>query len=500
MKVRSTILVISLCAITMAAAAAPALWAQNVPQPPADTARHDSSRQLSITVGKTAVIDFTQRVTRVAVGLGDIAEASVISPTEILVNGKSAGSTSLIVWEQGGVRQFFNVTVHPSRFTSEDNLTDLQRQLRMALPGQNIDASYDNGLVVLRGTVKDLNSADRAVQVASTMGKVINLLYVNVPQSPPQILLKVHFCSVDRSLEKQLGLNIFSVGATNSIGTISTGQFAPPGVTDLGTATATVTNDLNILLFRPDLNLGATLQALESKGLVQELAEPNVLAEDGKEASFLAGGEYPYPMVQGSTGGGAGAITIMFKEYGIRLNFIPTITPRNTIRLQLAPEVSSLDFSNAIDVSGFNVPALNVRRVKTEVELGNGQSFVIGGLLDNTESQTFEKIPFIGDIPILGKFFQSMQRTKHNTELIVIVTPEIVPPIPVGQPIPALHYPEKFLAPNSNIPMSNPTGATSAAAAPQPETIPVEQLIESNKPEKPLVIEGGYSTSGGGSQ
>lgn len=461
--------------------------------------RHDSSRELSIAVGKTAVIDFTNRVTRVAVGLGDIAEANVVSPTEILVNGKAAGATSLIVWEQGGARQFFNVTVHPSRFTSEDSLTDLRRQLRIALPGQNVDVSYDNGLVVLRGTVTDLNSSNRAVQLASTVGKVVNLLYVDVPQSPPQILLKVHFCSVDRSMEKQLGINIFSLGATNSIGQVSTGQFSPPAVSFTGgAATATINNGLNVQIYRPDLNLGATLQALETKGVVEELAEPNLLAEDGKQASFLAGGEYPYPIVQGTSAGGAGAVTIEFKQYGVRLNFIPTITPRNTIRLQLAPEVSSLDFAHAIEVAGFNVPAINMRRVNTEVELGNGQSFVIGGLLDNNEAQTFEKIPFLGDIPILGKFFQSIQRTKNNTELIVIVTPVIVPPIPAGQPIPALHYPEKFMPPNSNIPMSNPTGATSGAAAPQPETMPVEQLIESNKPEQPLKVEqGGYSAGGG---
>lgn len=445
------------------------------------------------------MIDFTQRVTRVAVGLGDVAEASVVSPTEILVNGKAPGATSLIVWEDGGVRQFFNVTVHQSLYTADASLTDLRRQLRMALPGQNVEVSSDNGLVVLRGTVADLNSSDRAVQLASTIGKVVNLLYVNVPQSPPQILLKVHFCSVDRNLQKQLGLNIFSLGASNSIGQVSTGQFSPVAVNDTsGTPIASIGNGLNLQIFRPDINLGATIQALEQKGVVEELAEPNLLAQDGKEASFLAGGEYPYPIVQGIAAGSAGAVTIQFKQFGIRLSFIPTITPRNTIRLQLAPEVSSLDFTHSIELSGFNVPGINIRRVKTEVELANGQSFVIGGLLDNSETQTFEKIPFIGDIPILGKLFQSIQRSKNNTELIVIVTPEIVPPIPAGQPIPALNYPVKFMPPNSNIPMSNPSAAT-GSAVPQPESIPVEQLIESNKPEKPLTNEsGGYTPQGGG--
>ncbi len=174
------------------------------------------------------------------------------------------------------------------------------------------------------------------------------------------------------------------------------------------------------------MNLGATIQALEAKGLVEVLAEPNVLAQNGKQASFLAGGEYPYPVVQGSSVAGSGSsVTIQFKEYGVRLNFIPTITPRGTIRLQVAPEVSSLDFTNAVTVSGFQIPAIAVRKVKTEVELGEGQSFAIGGLLDNRETETFQKIPFLSSIPILGKFFQSISKNKNNTELIVIVTPGI---------------------------------------------------------------------------
>jgi pilus assembly protein CpaC len=207
--------------------------------------------------------------------------------------------------------------------------------------------------------------------------------------------------------------------------------------------------------------------------------------------------------VQGTAGGVGGAITIQFKEYGIRLTFIPTITPRGTIRLQVAPEVSALDFANSVTISGFTEPAITVRRVKTEVELNENQSFAIGGLLDNRETQTFTKIPFIGSVPILGKLFQSIQRNKTNTELIVIVTPEIVAPIPAGQPLPELNYPEKFLAPNSNIPMTTPTTPTttgaSALGVKPPATMPVEQLIQSMKPEKPLIDEGGY-TSGGYAQ
>jgi pilus assembly protein CpaC len=312
----------------------------------------------------------------------------------------------------------------------------------------------------------------------------------------------VRFASVDRNASRQLGINIFSTGAANTIGTVTTGQFSPPSVTPgngTSPASAAISNALNIFLFRSDLNLGATISAMEQQGLAEVLAEPNIIAEDGKQASFLAGGEYPYPTVQGTAGGVGGAITISFKEFGVRLNFIPTITPRGTIRLQVAPEVSALDFSQAVTISGFVEPAITVRRVKTEVELNEGQSFAIGGLLDNRETQTFTKIPFIGSIPILGKLFQSIQRNRTNTELIVIVTPEIVAPIPAGQPVPQLNYPEIFLAPNSNIPMTTPTNPAtpgpSATGVKPPATMPVEQLIQSMQPEKPLT-DSGYSSGG----
>lgn len=498
MKARGKFPVIALCVLT--AFAVPAIQAQST-EPSQAPPREDSSRDLSVAVGKTAVIDFSRSVRRVAVGLGDIAEASVVSPTEILVNGKAPGVTSLIVWENGGQRHFFNVTVHESRYASQDKMSELRRELHLQLPGQDVSASTANGLIFLRGTVKDLDSSNRAVQIASTMGKVVNLLYVQVPEAPPQIQLKVRFCSVDRSLEKDLGLNLYSLGAANSIGTASTGQFSPPSVSGQSvgsaatSAAATITNALNLSIFRPDLNLGATLKALENRGVVEVLAQPNLITQDGKEASFLAGGEYPFPVVQG-TSAGTGAVTIEFKEYGVRLNFIPTITPRGTIRLQVAPEVSSLDFTNAVQISGFTIPAIAVRNVNTEVELGNGQSFIIGGLLDNRETDTFEKIPFLGDIPILGKFFQSMTKTRTNTELMVIVTPEIVPPIAAGQNLPNLHYPNAFLPPNSNVPVYNPTG--NVPAPPQPSTMPVEKLVEANKPEKPLAMQNSTGASTGG--
>lgn len=479
------------------------MWAQ-APLPgtqPGAATTQDSTNDLSLAVGKSVVLDLARPVTRIVVGLGDFAQAQAVSPTQILLSGKAPGETSLIIWDQSGGRQFFNVSVRPSSFASNDMLEGIRRELRAELPGQNVRVSQDNGMIFLRGTVTNLNSSDRAMMIASTAGKVVNLLNVNVPAPEPQILLKVRFCSVDRTREKQLGINIFSTGLGNTIGSVSTNQYAATSPTiSGGTATVSSVSPLNLFAFYPGLNIGATIQALEQKGLSEVLAEPNIVAKNGHQASFLAGGQYPYPVAQSSSVGGAAApITIQYKEYGVLLAFIPTITNRGTIRLQVAPEVSALDYGNAVDIGGAVVPALTVRRVKTEVELSDGQSFVIGGLLDNRETDNFEKIPFLGDIPILGKFFQSMQRTKTNTELIVIVTPEIVNPIDAGTPLPELKYPEGFIPPNSSIPMHNPdVKAAGTAPPPPPATIPVEKLIESQKPETPLVIEGGMSAGGGG--
>ncbi len=507
MKAKIAFCVAFSCVLSVGTPIESALLAQApAPAPPtAGTSAQDQANDLVVGVGKSVLVDCAQPIERIAVGSGDIAEATAVSPTEIMLNGKTAGETSLIVWQQGGTRQFFNITVRASSAAVNDRLESLRRELRTELPGQTLRVTSENGLVFLRGTVNDLTSSDRAVQIASTAGKVVNLLYVNVPPAEPQILLKVRFASLDRNLNKQLGANLFSLGAANTVGSVSTQQYSPPtitpgtpasGTTTATPATATLSNLLNLFIFRPDINLGATIQALEQKGIVQVLAEPNVLTVNGKQGSFLAGGQYPYPVVQGVGGGSAGAVTIQFKEFGVRLNFIPTVTPRGTIRLQVSPEVSSLDFANGVTVSGFTVPGVDIRRVKTEVELSEGQSFAIGGLLDNRETQTFSKIPFIGDVPVLGKFFQSINKSRTNTELIVIVTPEIVHPMPVGAPLPTLKYPAAFLPSASGIPMNTPDTPGATPAAPPPATMPVEKLLQSMQPEQQLQ---GDSTTGSSS-
>lgn len=454
-------------------------------QLPTTTPAMELPASLTLTVGKSTVIDSPLPLERISVGFGDIAEAIAVGPRELLLNAKTPGVTSLILWQEGGAKRFFDVTVVPSRLLLDSKLEAIRGQLAKELPGQSVDLSFENETVFLRGRVKDLTSADRAVSIAATLGKTVNLLYVDVPAPAAQILLKVKFASVDRSLAQTLGFNLVSSGAGNTIGSIGTGQFTRPTVTATpGAPTSiSVTDALNLFLQRPDLNLAATVEALEVKGLLQVLAEPNVLAENGKQASFLAGGEFPFPTVSSGTGG-TPTVSISFREYGVRLTFLPVITPRGTIDLQVAPEVSALDFTNGLTISGFNVPALTTRKLETQVELSEGQSFAIGGLLDKTITDTWEKVPFIGDIPILGKLFQSRSISKQNTELIVIVTPELVRPMPAGQTIPGMTFPKPFMAPNTATDLRTPGMKTTGpvpVTPPQP-SIPVEKLIKSLTP------------------
>lgn len=459
---------------------------ESQPLPPSPSAFHDSTNDLYLTVGKTVLVDCQYPITRVATGLGDVAEANVVSATEIMVDGRAAGQTSLIIWDSRGGRQFFNVTVAPNDSNMQDSLAAVRRELRLNLPGQTINATMVNGSIFLRGTAKDLYSSTRAVQIASTAGKVVNLLDVNVPAPKPQILLKVRFASLDLSRSRDLGINLFNLGNGGTVDNVTTGQFAPPVVSLSGSAAVQTSSELNILAFFPGVGLGATVQALENKGILQVLAQPNLVTEDGKQASFLAGGQFPYPVVQGGGAGSPATVTIEFKDYGISLAFIPTIMPNNTIRLQVAPEVSALDYANEVQISGFLVPGLTTRAVNTQVDLADGESFLIGGLLDRSLTDTFNKIPFLGDIPILGKFFQTNSRTRSNTELIVIVTPEIVSPMPAGTAPPVLNYPLQFMPPSSKTVNTPDAKTTANTLPPAPATIPVEKLIESMKPETPL--------------
>ncbi len=448
---------------------------------------------LVVTVGKSLVLDNSMNIQRISLANGDLAEAVAVNPREVLINGKMAGETSLVIWQQGGPRLLFDLTVRPSN----SRLDNVRGQLARELPAQDVSVYLEGDTVFLHGTAKDMVSADRAAAIAATLGKVVNLLHVVTPAEEPQILLKVRFADVDRSASSQLGLNVFSTGATNTIGTVTTQQFPPAtiGIPSPGSpVTATISNALNIFLYRADLNLGAMIEALEAKNLLQMLAEPNVLAMNGKPASFISGGEFPVPVVQG--GANIGAVTIQFREFGVKLNFLPTITPRGTIRLQVAPEVSTLDYSNGVVLNGFTVPALDTRKVQTEIELDNGQSFAIAGLLNNTFNETIDKIPALGDIPLLGKLFQSRTRTKSNEELLIMVTPELVRPVPAGQPRPDVPMIKPFMKDTLKEAPRNPgvdvTGPV--PVKPQRETLPLEELQQMQQKEQGPVPGSGQPT------
>src|SRR5436190_8002815 len=450
------------------------------PAAPGDT----SARDLFTTVGKSLILDSPVIVQRVSVASTTVAEAIVVSPREVLINGKAPGETSVIIWQQGGNRLIFDLKV---RSGVKNPFDVVQEQLNEEIPGRKVKLTMEDGNVFVQGTVANLLEADRALRIANTLGKPIDLLRVKVPAPAAQILLKVRFADVDRAATIDLGLNILSTGAANTVGSISTGQFSSARVTpgtNGGSTSFTLSDALNIFLFRPDLNLAATIKALQNRNLLQVLAEPNVLAMNGKSASFLAGGEFPYPTLQGG-GGGLGQVTIAFREFGVRITFLPVITPRGTIRLEVTPEVSSLDYANGLVFQGFTVPGLATRRVQTEIELESGQSFAIGGLLDNRLTETFNKIPGLGDIPFFGKLFRSRSLAKNNTELLVLVTPELVRPIPQGKPLPALNYPSKFMPPNTagtapRTPGMDVTGPVPSSAP--LGTMPVEQLIKSQQP------------------
>lgn len=449
-----------------------------------------AARDLFVTVGKSLVVESPVNIERISVGDSKKAEAMAVTPRQILVNGKETGETSLIVWQAGGNRLMFDLRVR----AGTEHLELVRQQMEKELPGQDVSLAEEGESVFVRGTVSDMTSADRAVAIAGALGKPINLLRVKLPAVQQQILLKVRFIDVDRNVTQQLGINITSLGVGRTIGQTSTDQFTPPGMSTLtqnvpfGQSVSTVSQSWNlsnlgnIFLWRPTDNIMATVTALEARGLSQILAEPNLLTMDGKPASFLAGGEIPIPVVQ-SSAGGLGTVTIMWKEFGVRINFVPTITPRKTIRLRVAPEVSSLDPASGVTISGFSVPGLSVRRMQTEIELEDGQSFAIAGLLDNRTTETFSKIPGLGDIPVLGKLFQSRSRNKTNSELLVLVTPELVRPIPAGQPLPDIKLPQLPLKDSDKDPPRTPpisvTGSSQMPGA--GEAVPVEQLKELEK-------------------
>jgi pilus assembly protein CpaC len=475
---RATILVASACLCTAFAQNSDDAAASRTQQAGASAA----PEKLTVTVGKSMIIDSPVNIQRISFADGNIVEAVAVNPKEVLINGKAPGDTSLIIWQQGGNRLLYDLTVR----LSSNKLDIVRQQIARDFPNEDINITYENDTAFVRGTVRDTIAADRVMMIVATLGRSVNLLRVDVPPVETQILLKVRFANVDRGASMDLGVQ-FASNAFNQATVIGTGQFSSPqiGVANGNAGGVSISDALNILLFRKDINLGATIKALESKRLLETLAEPNVLAINGRPASFTSGGEFPYPTVQG--GASNGSVTLTFREFGIRLNFLPRITPRGTIQLLVNPEVSALDFANGLTFQGNTVPALTTRKITTEVELESGQSFVIAGLLDNTTTNTLNKIPGLSSIPLFGKLFQSRSIARNNTELMVLVTPEIVRPIPVGQPVPTLKMPYSFMEPNSNIPMYTPTMDKTGPVPVKPAapSMPIEELIQQRKAGQP---------------
>jgi len=416
---------------------------QEVKQPP----QEEAPQSLHLLVGRSLVITSPTRIKRVSLADPNVAEAVVITPNQVLLNGKTPGGVSLLLWDESDQSQAFEVSV-------DIDVLGLSQKIREVFPSEPVQVETSKDVVMLSGKVSSAAVADKIFEVVkNSTPKVTSLM--EVPVAPAgEIMLQVRFAEVNRSVVSQLGVNIFHNFGSKMPALTTTQQFAPP---QLGESTSTAggaaTNKftfsdlLNVFVFRPDIDLGATIKALQQQNVLEILAEPNLMTSSGKDASFLAGGEFPFPILQSSSGGGFAGITIQFKEFGVRLNFTPTLTADGQIHLKVKPEVSSLDFTNALTIQGFFIPALSTRRVESEMDLADGQSFAIAGLMDNRVTEQLSKIPGIGDIPILGKLFQSRNRTKSNDELLVVVTPRIVKPLTTDQVPHGPTFPKSFLGP-----------------------------------------------------
>jgi pilus assembly protein CpaC len=422
-------------AVTEDTATTPASSQTTLP-PQSALPQAQGSAPLRVMVDKSLLINTTERLKRISVTDDTVAYAQVITPTQILVHGRAPGEVSLLIWDELERSRSFDLRV-------DVDVSACAEEEHRVFPEEQITVTPSRAAIVLSGHVTTEDVAKRAGDLAAAYSKnIVNVLTFG-PVGAQEVLLEVKFAEVDRSALTQLGSNFLSTGAANTIGTTTTGQYGgfgsqainqTTGQTGPFTSNETVSNVLNLFLFRPDIHFGAVIEALENKSLLQILAEPNLIAVNGKKASFLAGGQFPFPIVQ--PGAGFTAVTISFKEFGVKLDFTPVIMPNGNIHLVVAPEVSTLDFADALTISGFTIPALSTRKAETEFELRDGQSFVIAGLIDNRVTDVWNKIPGLGDIPILGTFFKSKSISKSNSELMVLCTVHRVSPNTESPPTP----------------------------------------------------------------
>jgi pilus assembly protein CpaC len=379
------------------------------------TAPHAS---VTLARGTSAVLVSPVAISRVSMADPDVAEAVVMSPRELLINGKALGTTTFVVWDAEGMRRIYGVEV-----TADAG--SLGAHLRTMYPDENIEVAARGNTLVLSGQVSSALVARRARTLAEGTGAAV-IDNLETP-APAQILLQVRIAEVSQTALKRLGNQVIDVLNPHRLD--SDGDWR--GATDSDGV-------IQLSLINSDAHLRAVIRALQETGDFKSLAEPNLLALDGQEASFLAGGEFPYPTVQGAQR--SDAITIEWREFGVQLNFTPTVTNSGNIHLAIAPEVSALDFAQGLMISGFQIPAVLTRRAFTQVELREGQHLAIAGLMDRSMQESVRKLPFLGDIPVLGALFRSTSERQEVTELLVIVSPRIVEPmdqppeIPTGEP------------------------------------------------------------------
>ena len=416
----------------------PALAAAQQPAAPA-------IQKIALTAGRSTVLSTDFDITRIAVTNPAVADAVVVQLREVLIDGKAAGTVSLIVWGANDRRQY-DLVVEPG-------VSTLEQRLQALFPGEDIHVTANDEAIILSGRVSNNNVSLRVAEIAaatSAKARIVNLLQLPGGSDTMQVMLQVRFAEVSRTALRELGASFFTsaTGINNDVlGRVTTQQFSSPNFDNTGnTPKLTFSDFLNLFLFSQKYDIGMAVRALQNRGLFQSLAEPNLIAYNGQEASFLAGGEIPIPVVQGISN----AVTIQYKEYGVRLHFVPTIAG-DMIRLKVAPEVSTLDFPNGITLSGFRIPALSVRRAETDVELRDGQSFAIAGLLNNLSEDTVNEIPGISKLPIIGHLFQSKAVNAQRNELLVLITPRLVRPLNPDEVPPLPTMDQRFLPSSQGI-------------------------------------------------
>ncbi|MDI3255987.1 MAG: pilus assembly protein N-terminal domain-containing protein [Bacillota bacterium] len=352
----------------------------------------------------------------------DVLTAHVVNPSLVVISGKGPGQAALVLVDKNGTSTSYSVRV-------DADVAPLQSAVENEFPFDRIHVSSKEDSVVLTGYVLSKDELAAVEKLASGYGKkVLNSLRVT-PQHVREVRLSVKFVEIDRTKLQQAGVNLISLG--KNVAMTGTGQsttFAPPTISQ-GTATTTISSVGQMLVFNQGLNIGATLQDLEQKNVLQILAEPTINALSGHRASFLSGGEFPFPMVQPGSGGAGTTITVQFMPYGVQLNFEPTVLDDGTIRLHVEPEVSALDYTNEVQIDGYTIPAIDARKASTDIELRDGQSFMLSGLLDHRVTNEWSKIPGIADIPILGLLFKSKSVQLSTTDLVVVVTANLVDPL-----------------------------------------------------------------------